>query len=222
MRESHRDFRYCNMNMLTEILTRSKLDVNNLIAVYPYGSRVYGNARKNSDYDFIIILKNKTNDQFSDNLININYYTAEEHTQRLNDHEISALECFFLDQSLVIFDNMHPLNKVRHHFTFNLHLPTLRKSLAAKSSNSWVKAKKKLTVEKDYDLNLGRKSLFHSFRIIDFGIQIATHNKIVDYGSCNALFNEIMNCYTWDQMFETYKEKYNAICSEFRIVAPKD
>jgi len=210
--------------MLNEIISKTKLKDSDLIAVYPYGSRVYGTARKNSDYDFIVVTPNKTNEQYSDKLININFYTPEEHQKRLDEHEISALECYFLPQSQVVFDVFHPLNiksRVKP-FTFTLNLTTLRHALSAKSSNSWVKAKKKLTVEKDYDIDLGRKSLFHSMRIIDYGKQIAEHGKIVDYGSCNQLFQEIMNCYTWDQMFDQYKQQYNQLCSEFRVLAPKE
>lgn len=210
--------------MLNEIISRTKVNQSDLIAVFPYGSRVYGNARKNSDYDFIVVTTKKTNEQYSDKLININYYTPEEHQKRLTDHEISALECFFLPQSQILFDVFHPLNvnpRIKP-FTFTLDVNILRHSLSAKSSNSWVKSKKKLTVEKDYDLDLGRKSLFHSFRIIDYGKQIAEYGKIVDYGSCNDLFKEIMNCYTWDQMFDQYKQRYNQLCHEFRILAPKD
>lgn len=208
--------------MLNEILNKTKLEVSDLIAVYPYGSRVYGTVRKNSDYDFIVITSKKTNEQYSDTLININFFTPEEHQARLDEHEISALECYFLPQDQVLFDSTHPLNKKnRVHFTFNLDVTKLRHSLAAKASNSWVKAKKKLTIEQDYDLNLGRKSLFHSIRIIDYGIQIATYKTIVDYGSCNAIFEEIMNCYSWSEMFDQYKELYNKLCSEFRVLAPK-
>lgn len=208
--------------MLKEILNKTKLDIRDLIAVYPYGSRVYGTARKNSDYDFIVITSKKTNEQYSDSLINVNFYTPEEHQNRLNEHEISALECYFLPKDQMLFDTSHPLNRKNcARFTFNLDVTKLRHALSAKSSNSWVKAKKKLTVEKDYDLNLGRKSLFHSIRIIDYGIQIATHKTIIDYGSCNALFEEIMNCYSWTEMFDQYKERYNKICSDFRVLAPK-
>lgn len=199
---------------LPEVLDRIKFKEADVLAVYPYGSRVYGNARKQSDYDFIVVTSKKVQEQFSDNLINVNFYTPEEHQKRLDDHEISALECYFLrdDQKLI----------ERKTFVFKLDLIKLRHSLSAKSSNSWVKAKKKLTVEKDYDLDIGRKSLFHSFRIIDYGIQIAQHGKIADYGSCNYLFNEIMNQYTWTDLFEEYKQQYNLDCSRFRILAPKD
>jgi hypothetical protein len=205
--------------MFDEILKKTGLGDSDIVAAFQYGSHVYGTARKNSDYDFIVITNKKRNEQYSDRKININFYTYDEHQQRLNDHEISALECAYWLPHGFIVKNPSPL--VTKPFTFELDLVKLRHSLSAKSSNSWVKAKKKLTVEKDYDLDLGRKSLFHSFRIIDFGIQIATHGRIIDYNSCNYLFCEIMNCYTWDQMFDQYKERYNTLCSDFRKVAPK-
>ncbi len=205
---------------IDEIIKRANLDDANVVCIYPYGSRVYGNFHKNSDYDFIVIVKSKTSDQFSDNYININYYTVEEHQQRLDDHEISALECYFLPQKTL--DNISYLfEKPYPKFRFVLDLSKLRHSLSAKSSNSWVKCKKKLTIPVDFDLNIGRKSMFHSFRIIEFGIQIATHGKIVDYASCNDLYKEIMNYYEWDELFNVFKLRYNALLTEFRKLAVK-
>ncbi|NJO62620.1 MAG: hypothetical protein HC836_31645 [Richelia sp. RM2_1_2] len=165
-------------------------------------------------YDFIIIVKKKENDQFSDNLINVNFFTEDEHQQRLNAHEISALECQFLAEDKILFE--------KRKFSFILNLNKLRHSISEKASNSWVKAKKKLTVPDSYDLNLGRKSLFHSFRIIDYGIQIAEHGKIVNYDKSNTLYAEIMNYYNWDEMFEKFKSRFNKINTEFKILAPKN
>lgn len=206
---------------LDHIISKKLFNLNDLVAVYPYGSRVYGTATKNSDYDYIVIVKKKDREQYSDSLININFYTPEEHQQRLIDHEISALECFFLPKEMILFDCNHPLNRSNIGFSFNLDVNKLRHSLSAKSSNSWVKAKKKLTVEKDLDMNLGRKSMFHAFRIIDFGIQIAEQKSIYDYRSCNVLFHEIAHCYTWGDMFLKFKTRYNNTLSKFRTVAPK-
>ena len=203
-----------------EIIVRAGLNDANVVCIYPYGSRVYGNFHKNSDYDFIVLVKKKTTEQFSDNLININYYTVAEHQQRLDDHEISALECHFLPQRTL--DNISWLfEKPYPKFKFELDLQKLRHSLSAKSSNSWVKCKKKLTVPVDFDLNIGRKSLFHSFRIIEFGIQIASTGKINNYASCNDLYKEIMGYYEWTDLFDTFKLRYNALMSEFRKVAEK-
>ena len=202
-----------------EILKRTGLNDSEIVNVYSYGSRVYGNFRKDSDYDFIVIVNNKKTDQFSDNLINVNFFTPEGHQHRLNEHEISALECFFLDEIFIL--------KNTRNYTFKLDLSKLRHALCAKSSNSWVKAKKKLTIEIEKGIeenpeDVGKKSLFHSFRIIEFGKQIAQSNKITDYGCSNDLFKEIMYSYSdWNNLFEGYKERYNKLLTEFRILAPK-
>jgi len=192
-----------------DIIKRTNLDKRNVLYIYPYGSRVYGNFHKNSDYDYIVIVKKKTLEQFSDNFININFYTVAEHQQRLDDHEISALECYFLPE-------------MEDDFKFTLDLSKLRHSLSAKSSNSWVKCKKKLTIPQDFDLNIGRKSMFHSFRIIEFGIQIALHGEIVNYASCNDLYKEIMGYYEWTDLFDVFKLRYNALLTEFRKLAAKN
>lgn len=205
---------YKNKEELIDIvLKRAKLDRDNLLALYQYGSRVYGNYTKDSDYDFIAVVKRKDNIQFSDRVININFVTKETHQQRLDNHEISALETYFCPKEFILFEDMK--------FKFKLNLSILRNSLSSKSSNSFVKAKKKLTIEKDYDLNIGRKSLWHSFRIIDYGIQICNTGSITNYGSMNYLFLEIMNNYTWKDLFKKYKKEYNELMSEFRIVTPK-
>jgi predicted nucleotidyltransferase len=156
------------------ILKRANLKEDNVVSCFSYGSRVYGNFRKDSDYDFIIVVKNKTEEQFSDNLININFFSVEEHQNRLNEHEISALECYFLPGEFVL--------KNEKIYNFKLDLQKLRHALSAKSSNSFVKSKKKLTVEIDKGVeknpeDVGKKSLFHAFRIIDFGMQIAKFGK---------------------------------------------
>lgn len=208
---------YTNKEELLDIvLKRAKTDFKNVLAVYQYGSRVYGNFNNSSDYDFIVVVKNKKNEQFSDRLINVNFFTYDDHQLRLNKHEISALEAYFCPEEYIVYVDKY------FNPSFKLDLVKLRHSLSSKSSNSFVKAKKKLTVEKDYDLNIGKKSLWHSFRIIEYGIQICENDRIVDYTSMNKMFNEIMMNYTWEDLFENYKQDYNNIVSEFRKLAPKE
>lgn len=199
--------------LINIVLNRARLDRNNLLALYQYGSRVYGNFTHESDYDFIAVVKKKRNEQFSDRAININFFTKEGHQQRLDNHEISALEAYFCPKKFILIE--------KQKFNFKLSLKKLRHSLSGKSSNSFVKAKKKLTVEKDYDLNIGKKSLWHSFRIINYGIQIIKHGRIANYDSMNYLFTEVMNNYTWQDLFKKYKTEYNELMSEFRLLAPK-
>lgn len=201
----------------TDLRSRLKsigLDFNDVINIYQYGSRVYGTNVQASDFDFIIILKDKPRQQFSDNSIDITFYTIEEFQKRIDDHEISALECLFLPKGKIW--------KSEHRFKFTLDKQKLRHSLSAKSSNSFVKSMKKLTVEQDYDAVVGKKSLFHAFRIIDFGIQLALYSTIHDYTTMNDIYFDILECDdNWEVLSNEYKTKYNSLMSQFRLVAPK-
>lgn len=205
----------CNMNYV-EVLKRAALTDANVVNLYQYGSRCYGNFREGqSDWDFIAVVKTKPNEQFSDNLINVSFFTVAEFERRLQDHEISALECYYLPTQYIW--------KQTHVFTHRMNLAALRHALSAKSSNSFVKSKKKLAESVDFDPLIGKKSLFHAFRIIRFGIQLATSGSITDYSACNDLYNEIMFSYgdDWQVLFTRYKQAYNQLLTEFRLVAPK-
>ncbi len=198
----------------TSFLKITELKDNNIIACFIYGSRTYGNYNKFSDFDFICVVKTKEQDQFIlKDSINVNFYTAEEHQNRIDEHEISALETLWLEPAFIL--------KQEQKFEFNLDLKKLRRSLSAKSSNSFVKCKKKLTIEKDLDINNGIKSMFHAFRIIDFGIQIANTGKINNYDSCNLLYEKLVYYKEWDKIVEDYKPLYNNKLTEFRKLAPK-
>jgi len=197
-----------------DLLTRIKMDDKDILNVYQYGSRVYGTDRQGSDWDFVIIVSRKERDEYSDNLVNVFFYTPLEFDKKLKDHEITAIECFFLPEHLIWKEKLK--------FSFEVKKSSLRSSLSAKADNSFVKAHKKLSIEKDYDLVVGKKSLFHSFRIITYGIQLAEAGKITNYQACNELFYEITHNYnTWSELFKAYKNKYNNLKSEFRILAPK-
>lgn len=202
-----------------ELLTRIGLSDSQVIEAYMYGSRVYGTAKKTSDWDFIVVVDEKdyTTEQYSDNLINVNFFRFKSHHQRIAECEPSAMECCFLDDKFIL-KRQYPL----YYKMLNINPDKLRRAFSAKSSNSWVKAKKKLTVPEDYNDQVGKKSLWHAMRIIDFGIQIATKGRIEDYGSCNWFYDEVMYCKDWSEMFEKYKKRYNEMCTEFRKHAPKE
>lgn len=203
--------------MINEILDKFHLSNEDILNIYPYGSRVYQTHTNNSDYDFIIVM-NKDVREYSltsdDENINIHLYSPDGFLDQLRGHKIAALECFFLAPELCL--------KQKLKFSFCLNKQKLRSSISEKVSHSWVKAKKKMEVEKDRNIYIGKKSLFHSFRILDFGMQIAINNQIKNYSSMNHLWKEIKDNPAED--WETYKTKYqilhNSMLSEFRKLAP--
>lgn len=182
--------------------------------VFPYGSRVYGTHFKNSDHDYIIVHDGETGQEHLINGINFTLYNKDHWQDMLNAHHISALECYFLPDHLKNYD-------AESVFTFSLDKNILRSSISEKASHSWVKAKKKIEVEKEY--YLGWKSLFHSLRILNFGMQIAVHEKIENYSEVNHLWTDILmhQYYTWDKIKTEYQSLYNKLASAFRKVCPK-
>lgn len=192
------------------------LEDKNIINAYQYGSRVYGTHHKDSDYDFILVVEDK-NETFLNKWSNIdaNIYTEKEFIAQINAHEISVLECIFLPEEKILKNEKSYLNN------FIIDKNQLRTSISQKASNSWVKGKKKFIVEKDFNPYIGKKSIWHSFRMLDFGTQIAKEGIIYNYESANYLYEEILKCNSWEEVEKNYKQKFNEYNSEFKKVAPK-
>lgn len=192
--------------------------------IYPYGSQVYGTQRYNSDYDYIVVDDN-AQDGREESLycgqheLNVHFHTPDHWIQMIEEHKIFALE------------SVLQTTKDVYRKYLQLDLSKLRKEISEKSSNSWVKCKKKLIVE--HDFRIGLKSLFHSFRIIDFGIQIARDGCINEYrsGRMQSLFSDIMDSFPflnadsaedeWNRINAKYKPLHNEMLTEFRKLAPK-
>jgi hypothetical protein len=200
-----------------DLLKSTGLNDKDILNVYQYGSRVYNTVNINgnlSDWDFIIVMNNKKDEHFICENIDIIFYTPMEFETKLLEHGICILECYFLPEYFIWKEILK--------FSFILDKQKLRKSLSAKSDNSFAKAHKKLTVEKDYNNYIAKKSLFHSFRIIDYGIQLAEKSSIYNFSSLNNLYHEILtDSDNWDVLFKKYKPQYNKMKTKFREVAPK-
>lgn len=188
-----------------------------LMAISPYGSQVYGIATSKSDYDYIVILKEHFSwggeEACAADKFDIHFYGHETFIKRVQQQDIAALECLWAANENEFIKNIRD--------SYKKDLSLLRHSISEKASNSWVKAKKKIDKEKDF--YIGKKSLWHSLRIIMFGIQIANHGKIINYQEANYLYNDIVNSSIdqWNYFNGKYKALYNSLMTEFRQVAPK-
>lgn len=205
-------------------IPEERIDIRKVNNVYLYGSLNYSTNTEKSDYDYIIVYdqENDISETLTTNncgvVMNATLMSPSYFQKRLDDNCIDVMECFFLreDYKFVTMD-----------FTFKLDLDKLRRSISAVCSNSFVKCKKKLQDGEDY---IGKKSLFHSLRIADYGIQIAKFGKIVDYTkpqsetlkyeTFKVLLDEVMSYKNWDELKDKYQVIANNLRSEFRIVAP--
>lgn len=189
-------------------------------SVIPYGSRVYGSHTADSDYDFHVILRDKVfakedwKNKLAQRNLDLHVWSQSEFTEALNDHRVYALECINLPKSQWLRDGLS--------FAYKPSKKKLREEFSRVASNSWVKAKKKLIVEADYNEHIAKKSIFHSFRILDFGIQIAMHGSIIDYSSMNEILEELKTLPAdWTAIDDTFRERHNKLASTFREVCPK-
>ena len=211
--------------------------VNNSIRQIPYGSAVYGTYNSNvSDKDYICIVYNSFADKikednqaqytFEDGTIHqMTLYTEDEFFDRLENNEIDVLECVCSNYDAVrkILSAYTPNFNIRSDdyipFAYSVYPKKIRDNFSKTASNSWVKCKKKLTVDKDFAPRVGKKSLWHALRLIDFGTQILCFGWIINFSSMNFLYDEIVNneCNDWEFYKNKYQSFYNALKSNFRI-----
>lgn len=180
-----------------------------ILKAYEYGSKVYWTDTKESDSDFILVVKSDDDNlEYSVNQLDTNciIYSEGMFIKKIQEHHIDALECIFQRE----YDD--------YVLYFKLDKSKLRKAISSVSSNSYVKCKKKLA---QGDIRVGKKSLFHSLRVLDFGIQIATYGKIIDYSRANSYYNEIFEMEDdWDLLHAKFKRIHNIMKSTFKLLAP--
>ncbi len=189
---------------------------HSIIAVVPYGSVVYGTIRPESDLDFnVIVHDNHYYTSMSSQKgggTDYNFISESTFQLQLNFQEISAIETFFTE----------PIAGELDQFTYAVDLVALRHAVSQKSSNSWVKCKKKLTVEEGQEM-IGLKSMFHAFRMVNFAIQLCKTGKIEDFTAANHYWEQIQAIGPdWDRLERMMKPQYNALLTEFRKLAPKE
>lgn len=185
-----------------------------VLAIYPYGSHVYGTNVEGSDEDFITVLKYMPERHQIIERENLSFVIHDQTSLQRGiwAHEPYALETYFLPKE-------RHIKHIPWDFRYNAH--ALREAFSQKASHAFVKAKKKIDVERDF--KRGKKSLFHSLRILNFGIQIATKGKIVDYQAANDHWWEIWTNPSdkWEDYIKVYRPIYNGLCTDFRKVCPK-
>lgn len=209
-----------NLDMIKHFLkSKYNIEANNIVGVYPFGSLLYETTNEKSDLDFVVIVDMEENYiQYESEDLDIHIMSTECYKNKLNEHDIMALECYYNEEPILKYNIDFELDKIK-----------LRKRISAIVNNSWVKAKKKLNIETEDDY-IGLKSLFHSFRILSYGIDMAKENKInflkVGDTTTKILWNDIMEQYNsgmrWNEFHRIYKIQHNSMMSEFRKLAPKE
>lgn len=192
-----------------------------------YGSRLFGNNHEKSDFDYLVILDNDNDiDELKCNFegsidgvkIDIQTFSRKSFRKYLDYHKVICFEMMSTPDHFIV-KNID----FEKEFPFAFDVTNLRSANSSRVSHSWVKAKKKMTVEKDLNVYNGKKSLWHCFRMTMFAIQIAEHQMIYDFTVANDLYKEIMSnpSENWKDYYDLYNDKLNKLMSKFRELAPK-
>ena len=199
---------------ISDILLVAKLHTSRVFNITIFGSRVYGTHTDNSDWDIIIVAKNSVEAiEIKSDLYNIHIYTPDKFKQDLDWHMPKNLECLFAPDWAKLKEDLK--------FEFKLNIPKIRHATSHVSSNSWVKAKKKLQISNEY--NIGVKSLFHAIRIPMFSTQIVNFGEIRDFQCANWIWNKIKEKeWNWEDLDKEFREVHNSTLTDFRKVTTKE
>ena len=198
---------------IPKILEAAKMHPSRAKNIYVFGSRVYGTNTEVSDWDIVIVGNNSVDSiEIKHEVFNIHVYTPKKFQEDLDWHMPKNLECVMAPEWAKL--------KQEIDFKLVIDLPKLRHAVSHVSSNSWVKAKKKLTIADEYQI--GVKSLFHAIRIPMFGAQIAATGLIGDFGCANWIWNRITQReWNWEALDAEFRAEHNRALTEFRKLASK-
>jgi predicted nucleotidyltransferase len=192
------------------ILERARLLDARVVAMYRYGSRVYGTQRPDSDYDYVVVYRQpEERKQFSDNRLDLTLLSPEAFESRLHQHEVMPLECIFLPAE-------HRLKEMPAQ-RFALDKKLLYECFLEKAEKSLEMARKKVAQASDHPVGLS--ALFHAFRILSFGTQIAEAGRIVDYRAANDL--RVLIGEDVGEEWEYFRQEFD-VCKEafYRLTHP--
>lgn len=199
-----------------------------ILFICPYGSHVYGTATESSDEDILVVtdrkeLWEKYQKPYDTNAYRIeskdfHVYSKEEWIQELRKGTEFAYEI-----------TNTPANLKRSSYDFSPYLQTDKTKVchefSQKASNSFVKAKKKLTIEierhpeeKESLIYTGKKSLWHSLKILTFAEELWRTGKItLKNPKLIQLYWEIMqdSC-DWNELKQKYQPMYNLLHHEWK------
>ncbi len=227
-----------DLKMIRKLLVQV-MDDHNMKVVHAclYGSRVYGTHGPNSDYDIIAITDEYNPDlpinEVSNTIalhglklvhpndkdviidMDITVYSKATFEKIVDEQRLHAIETWFCPKELVLVSTGY-LDSI----VFTLDKGKLRHTLAEKQNWAWARALGKLKNDKptpeDEHLTeaerkyIALKSLFHSYRIVMFGIQLGNLGDLTDFTEANIFWKYLQSLpdemITVDNFRQIYKK----------------
>lgn len=176
--------------------------------IYVFGSRVYGTATSDSDYDVIVVANSMDEKrEIVHKDLNIHVHTPDKFIRDLKELDMHNLECIFAPDSAKIMEKVNYADA-----NFKINPDKMKYAAMNQSFNRFHTAKTKIL---DGDFHRGIKSLFHSLRILLFSIQILRDGRINDFSEANRFWSDIKidmqltkDIANEEDMWRYFKDKY--------------
>lgn len=166
-----------------------------IVAIYPYGSRVYLNNNEYSDHDYILVAKNSmlSSGAFKNNAVSNSDYTMQGtlysrggFQDAINNYEMPAMECLSLEPEQALLRKW-PF-KVQKWDNNDM----VKKVIERASASRHIADKQAKTGDFGEFKDRAKRGMFHALRILMFGQQLKEHQKIVDFSAANELHARMM------------------------------
>ncbi len=205
---------------------KSILDEKSLKLIYCtiYGSHVYGTSGPHSDWDIFCVVDDDNNSKVpisldihnTDSKIDLTIRSIDLFEKDIKSGQPISIEVLLIPKKFILF-NDNRIDQLCNGINMQSSemKKTIRCGFSEKASWSEVRARKKM---KDGKISCALKSLYHSYRILGFGIQIGLHGTIIDWSQGNEYLKELLSIdpkMLDDQSMRTsYKKWAKTGCSE--------
>ena len=160
-----------------DIISISGILKHKIWNIYLYGSRIYGTYEDGSDYDVLMVASSlDRHREIKGDKYNIHIHTPDRFQDSIWVYNMVSLECIYAPKFARIQERVDFKGK------FIPDKNKLKKYVLTQSHDSWKKGKFKL---EEGDIVRGTKSIFHSLRMLLFGLQILEHGEIIDFSEAN-------------------------------------
>jgi predicted nucleotidyltransferase len=189
-----------------------------LVALFRFGSRIYGTNTEESDHDFVCIVPNEDTDKRVERKIDkdemgggvgrdtdsedkfiykvsideheydLHLRTVAEFQNLLDEQDFPSIEAFFNPVEFELIDKHKPS------FIYTIDKAKFRQKLGSYAHHTNCKAMKKIVVARDRDFYVAKRSLFHSIKIYILGTRLISTGNLADFSGLKIkdLFTEIM------------------------------
>lgn len=160
-----------------------------LLKVFQFGSRVWGTAGPDTDWDFFVVIdgyEGKIHPELDKSLVDfdvdVSVYSVSQWKELLLAHDMLILICEFFPQPFV-WKNTYDAG-------VQISLKTLVRGVSKEMGTCLSMSKQHFV--KNGDKRTGVKNFVHATRYISFGTQLATRGTLYDLGTSNTILKEAM------------------------------